>query len=306
MADDIRAPGRWLAAVLAGGLLSVSLLVPAILSAQEERTVIVVDAEVRAVGEEYHGGYLQVYADGELCGELSFTDPAARTPGSGAEFELGLDGQPEACGRDGARITFFDGNGVGLGSGTEFTLQPGATVAIDWIRVGRVRIEPVPSSDGRTLLTVDPELRTGVAQRNSPYLDVYADRELCGRFNFVEAEEVLPDESAAFELGTGEQPEACGRDGAVISLINALGTSLSAVYRLDIGWQIPVQNFTIPPPHTGDDAPPAPGAPEAGSGLAPGPGDSGSQVAGMVAALIILVAAVGLALGARRSRTRPD
>ncbi len=282
---------RFTTLVALGAALTLALLFSATAKAQEERTVIVVDEEVRAVGEQYHGGHLNVQVDGVRCGRWSMGE-ANRLPEGGSEFELGLDDQPEECRREGGTIRFLDGNFTGLSN--NLTLERGATLTLGWLQAGAIRIEPEPTPDGRTLLTVDPELRNGVAARTSPYLDVYVDRELCGRFNFVEPEEVLPDDSAAFELGPEGQPAACGRSGAVISLVNSLGTPLSATYRLDVGWQIPVQNFTIAPPHTGGEGAPVPGAPDVGTGLAAGSDESGGRLAARIGAMVVLLAALAM------------
>jgi hypothetical protein len=290
MANNTRPIRRWYAAVIVAGLLCVALLVPAMTSAQEERTVIVVDAEVRVIGEQYHGGYIRVHVDGELCGEFSFTDPEARTPDGGAEFELARDDQPDECGREGARILLADGNGTVLSN--QLTLVRGTTLPLGWFQAGAIRFEPAPTSDGRTLLTLAPEQRDVGERFESARLEVYADGEYCGHLSFIEPDIELSDGGVALELARDDQPEACGRDGAVISLVNALGHRLAAVYRLDVGWQIPVQNFTIPPPHTGGGEP-APGAPDAGTGLATGPGEPAGR---LPATLALAVLAIGLSL----------
>lgn len=293
---------RFTTFVAPGAALAMALLFSSTVTAQEERTVIVVDEEVRAVAEQYHGGHLNVQVDGVQCGRWSMGE-ANRLPEGGSEFELGLDDQPEECRREGGTIRFLDGNFTGLSN--NLTLQRGATLTLGWLQAGAIRIEPEPTPDGRTLLTVDPELRNGVAARTSPYLDVYADRELCGRFNFVEADEVLSGETAAFELARDDQPEACGRDGAVISLVNAHGQHLSAAYRLDVGWQIPIQNFTIPPPHTGGNGEPAPGAPEVGTGFAADSGGgTGTSLAARVGAMVVLLAVLALLVRIRRPGSR--
>jgi hypothetical protein len=225
--------------------------------AQEGRAEVAVNSELREIGERYFGGHLQVYADGQLCGKLSFATPA---PDGGAEFALGGEGQPAECSRAGATISFFDGNFVGLRN--RYTLEPGERIEIDWFQVGAVRegTDDGPTPDGRTLLTVDPEMsQSGIERYGS--LGVFADDERCGALEFTPGVTV-------FELGTEGQPAACGRDGAIISLVMTNGVRLSHVYRLTVGHAIPFQNFTIPPPGSGEPEPvdPAPGAPDTGTG----------------------------------------
>ena len=260
--------------------------------AQEPYATVAVSPELREIGADYFGGYIQVYADGKLCGELSFTDMAQRTPDGGAEFELGVADQPPDCSRTGAAISFFDGNFVGLGN--RYTLSPGTRIEVAWFQVGAVRagLDSGPSVDGRTYVTIDPGLREGGAERLG-YLDVYADKELCGRFSLTDAAAFTPSGGAEFELGKPGQPAACGRDGAIISLVDSNGTRLSAVYRLTSGQRIAIQNFTIPPPHTGEqggDA--APGAPSAGTGLAANAPRSTAQTALAITSVLLLVGAL--------------
>lgn len=285
----------WLVASIA--LISVLAVQTEVMPAhaQEERTVIAVDAELGAIGEKYFGGYLQVYADGQLCGELSFTDPAQRTPDAGAALAVARADQPAACGRSGAAITFFDGRGVALSN--RYSLEPGSILVIDWLTVGaREGLAESPTADGRTLLTVDVQLRGETVTS----LDVYADGEACGRFSFAESSAV--DGGAAFELARGDQPAACGREGAIITLVGENGVQLAAIYRLRLGYNIPIQNFTIPPPHTGGGGAPTPAAPEVGSGLATESGGSPvSRVAG-VSMVAVLVAIAVYVLATRRRK----
>ena len=267
---------------------AISASVATTAGAQGTPATVAVSSEVREVGEKYFGGYLQVYADGQLCGELSFSDPARRTPDGGAEFELGGAGQPAACTRSGATISFFDGNFVALGN--RYTLAPGARIEISWLRIGQPRqgLDEGPSADGRTYLTIDPLLREGGAERLG-YLEVFADDEPCGSFSFTDTEQFTSSGGAEFELSAPGQSGACGRDGAIITLRYPSGIRLSAVYRLTTGQRIAIQNFTIPPPHTGDNGGTAPGAPEAGAGVVPDPSRSAPQTALAIGTLLLLV-----------------
>ncbi len=259
--------------------------------AQEPYATVGVSPELREIGADYFGGYIQVYADGKLCGELSFTDPAQRTPDGGAEFELGADGQPAACSRSGAEIKFWDGNFVPIAN--RLVLQPGTHSELSWFDTWprREDLDDGPSGDGRTYVTLDPELREGGAERLG-YLDVYADKELCGRFSFTDATAFTPGGGAEFELGQAGQPSACSRDGAIISLVRSNGTRLSAVYRLTPGQRIAIQNFTIPPPHTGNQGDAAPGAPAAGTGLAANAPRSTAETALAITSVLLLAGAM--------------
>jgi hypothetical protein len=267
--------------------------------AQESRTVIAVDAEIREIGEKYFGGLVQVYADHELCGEWSFTDPAQRTPGGGSEFELARDDQPAACGRPGATISFFDGYYVGLSN--SYPLELGTRIVVDWFLVGpREGLDEGPAADGRTFLTIDPLLRSDAV----PQLDVYAEGDLCGRFSFTDAAQLTPGGGAEFELARDDQARACGREGAIITLVGPNGVRLSAVYRLVLGSRIAIHNFTFPPPHTGGSDAPDPGAPAAGSGLVPGADDSAGRAA-VGAVSVVLLAGAALYVITKRRRGAP-
>jgi hypothetical protein len=288
--------------IIVGSFVTTAILGAAIsVGAQEPATTIYVDSALREIGEEYLGGYLQVYADGQLCGELSFNEPSQRTPDGGAEFALGAEEQPAACSRAGATLSLFDGNLVGLSN--RYALAPNMRIQLSWFEYGATRsgLDEGPSADGRTYLTLDPELRAGGGSLD--YLDVYADGEACGRFSFREATVSTLGGGAEFELGSAGQPEACGRDGAIITLTYPNGIRLSAVYRLTVGQRIAIQNFTIPPPHTGDAGGVAPGAPEAGVGLAASSPRSAMQTAFGVATAL-LFAGVVLYVVSRRNATR--
>lgn len=285
-----------------GAALAMALLISTTATAQEERTVIVVDEEVRAVAEQYHGGHLDVQVDGVQCGRWSMGE-ANRLPGGGSEFELGRDDQPEECRREGGTIRFLDGNFTGLRN--NFTLERGATLTLGWLQAGAIRFEPEPTTDGRTLLTLSHDLRESGERRQGGQLSVYADGEYCGPLSFLTPDVEFPDGGIGLELARDDQPAACGRDGAVISLVNGLGHQLSATYRLDVGWQIPVQNFTIPPPHTGGNGEPAPGAPDVGTGFAADSGGgTGTSLAATVGAMVVLLAVLALFVRVLRPGSR--
>ena len=281
---------------------ALALVATGLVTGQESTTVVAVGPEVRAIGERYFGGSLQIVADGQFCGELSFTDPAQRTTGGGAQFELGSEGQPEECERQGAELKFWSGNFVALAN--RYTVEPGARIELAWLYAWPLRdgLDEGPASDGRTYLTVDGELRAARGDLDS--LDVFADEQFCGNLSLTEAAALTPGGGVEFELGADGQLPACGKEGAVISLRYPRGIRLSAVYRLALGQRIGIHNFSIPPPHTGDGSgEAAPGAPAAGAGLATESSRASLQSAVGVATFLLL-AGVVLYVVSRRSTSR--
>ena len=78
---------------------------------------------------------------------------------------------------------------------------------------------------------------------------VYADGRLCGELSYTNATQITPDGGAEMLLGTPDQPESCGRDGALVSLVRADGVQLAETNTLEVGERILLRNFNIPAPH---------------------------------------------------------
>lgn len=94
---------------------------------------------------------LTIFADREECGVLSLVDPAARDAAGDAVFELGPAGQPAACSKEGATLSFVDGNGLVLYE--KLKLVPGA-------RLELINLAPEPPGTGGT--PVAPAAGTGL------------------------------------------------------------------------------------------------------------------------------------------------
>ncbi len=87
------------------------------LAQQEPRTVIAVPTapvDYRPSANKVSAGFLDIYANGELCGRLSFSDPVTGAEDGGREFVIGERGQPASCSTEGATLTFQNGNGTPL------------------------------------------------------------------------------------------------------------------------------------------------------------------------------------------------
>jgi len=98
-----------------------------------------------------HFKQLTVFADGEKCTLISLTDSSSRT-NNGKLISIGLPNQPAACKRNGAKLTFLDGNGIELAS--EFTLQAGAALQL-------TNFGPKPISSGADTSVRPPQTGSG-------------------------------------------------------------------------------------------------------------------------------------------------
>ena len=97
--------------------------------------------ELRQLGIDHNGEYVDVYANGSLCGRFSFTDPKQQTVNGEAEFALAQESQPPACGTDGATITLIDGRGLQLVE--TYTLKLGTRIEIVHLSIPPV-VDPGP------------------------------------------------------------------------------------------------------------------------------------------------------------------
>jgi hypothetical protein len=70
-------------------------------------------------------GRLSVFADGTLCLEAELTSEQVLDEAGNARIRVGADGQPAACRREGARLTFRRGDGAALVESR--SLIPGVT-----------------------------------------------------------------------------------------------------------------------------------------------------------------------------------
>ena len=102
-----------------------------------------------------------MYANGALCGRLSFSDVRQQTADGGARLELGKAEQPAACRTDGAAVTLIDGRGFPIVDSTppvtyppavkKYTLKPGST-----IEIVDLSIPPATSGDAEPTATPAP------------------------------------------------------------------------------------------------------------------------------------------------------
>ena len=104
-------------------------------------------------------------------------------------------------------------------------------------------------------------------------------------------------------LAEAAQPASCAEEGAALTLYTSSGVRLSAVYRLDVGNAITVQNFTVPPPGSGDTGTTVPEAPDTGSGVLDAPsGGTSNALLGLATVAVLLGVLGGIVLGAARRR----
>lgn len=109
---------------------------------------------------------LRVWADDQLCGTWSLTDPASRDPNNDAFFVLGRQSQPSACATPGARIC-MDRQAIGQTAAfvlnRKFILERGKNMFIEGVgpdtphdprtcvASSQVRVDPLPPSVGTGL-----------------------------------------------------------------------------------------------------------------------------------------------------------
>ena len=215
---------------------------------------------------------LTVYADGERCTSVDLA-----TAQGDAVLPLGLEGQPDACSRDEAVVTFIDGDGRQLNAtmelqlGTREALSSFATAAptFDIVVPANVGAEPVPNLNGDTI-------RASI----SP-LTAYVDGVECLTFDISDPVEVV------VSFGIYPQPPACFNDGGIVTLKNAQGFWLSTWFTLERSSEVILDNLAPIPPcepctppgpaeATATPAPPGP-TPTASTGTRPiTPPDTGS------------------------------
>jgi hypothetical protein len=214
-------------------------------------------------------GTLTAFADGERCTSLDLIG------GTGDEvLELGLPGQPDACSRNGAAVTFWDSRGRTLNESMTLVLGTQKQLAsfsippptFDVVVPATAGAEPLPNLNGRML-------RTAI----SP-LTAYVDGEECLTFDISEPEEVIA------SLGQqGQSPPCFADEGSIVTFRNAQGQWLNAWFTFERGTQVTLSNFAPTPPCSPGSCPtPGPSqTPTASTGASPGsstitPPDTGS------------------------------
>jgi hypothetical protein len=132
------------------------------------------------------------------------------------------------------------------------------------------------------------------------HLDIYVDGERCGRLDLTDEAHRDDVGDARIDLASADAA-ACTREGADVVLVDGNGLTLHEKFVLRPGEEIVVTNLAPEPPHA-DEQPPAPGAPAAGTGLAP---QHGKSLPGtlLVAVGAVLMAAGAAALLVRNRRT---
>jgi hypothetical protein len=237
---------------LAGGWLAVTSTVAA-----QEPAVITVTAEARQRGIEEAFGFVDIYADGQLCGRLSFSNPDRPTPDGGAEFELSGPGQASTCSVFGAEISFSNGRGVPLLQ--TFRHDIGARLVL-------TSFETAPPSVVTDAVVVVRADRLG-SLRHMPegVIEILANGQLCGLLAAEDSQQRAADGGQEFRLGQVDQPDPCRTNGSRISLRRADGVQLRLYFTLSQGARFEITDFGPPPPATG--APGAPEPPASGLGL---------------------------------------
>jgi len=87
-------------------------------------------------------GTLAIYANGQLCTQVTLTDARARNSQGNIVVVIGTGAQPAACKAEGSRIQFVDRNGRELY--VEMVLRQGATATLS-------NFAPKPANTGLTL-----------------------------------------------------------------------------------------------------------------------------------------------------------
>lgn len=118
---------------------------------------------------------------------------------------------------------------------------------------------------------------------------VLADGERCGVLSLVASEARDAEGNARFELGRGERPAACAREGALITFVNSFFHNPPATLHEKFEWfpgePIVLDIFAPEAPATG---PATPGAPAAGASVVAQPARSTPQTALAIGTLLLL------------------
>jgi hypothetical protein len=251
-------------------------------------------------------GRVDVLADGELCGSI---DLSVRPPGDLPDYRLALGaaGQPEACSRKGAELTFTDARGYVLFDNRVLG-DESATEGV--ITLSSLAAAPTRSSDdNRTMVMMPYDIVDRAPNAPSSLetigemlgsLDVYANGELCGALPLTDPGRRDQWGNASFELGTAAQPTACGTPGATLSFAAGPARPFHFTQTLRPGKVHVVSNIALGPTGTGagPTTVPAPGPPAAGTGQRPGATNANMRFA--LVALAAAVASGGLLLARRR------
>jgi len=237
--------------------------------------------------------HFAVFADGQECGRFSLVDPALRDDEDNAVYALAQADQHPYCATPKALVTLIDRNGFTLDE--KWTIEPGSTVVVD-------NFAPEPAHGAATSILIPVFMtRSPDTAARFGHFTVFADGQVCGIISLTQPELVDQQGNLLFLLGTGEQPEACGREGALIYFKDRNGTVLLTTLALEPGKTHLFRNFAPPPPV--DPGPPGP--PDAGTGIADADGGVASRDL-RTTGLVLLAAALAMRLGMVCSRRWAD
>lgn len=202
-------------------------------------------------------GHVNVFSDGELCA-VAVVDPA----GDGdLVVGLGGDAQPPSCSKEGALVIWQTDLLPGEAMAQRFRYQAGATMTVTSLAPLIPEASPPPGTQAATIVIPGALVTSPIPDRGGPTwarfvgaVEILADGELC-----ITADILLQDETDfPVAIGGPYQPEACSRDGALISFRADRGSQpdidLDTRFTLTPGATYVLDSFAPLPPQLGSPA----------------------------------------------------
>ncbi|MGK2966535.1 MAG: hypothetical protein ACSLFM_13170 [Tepidiformaceae bacterium] len=236
----------------------------------------------------HSGGFLDVLADGQECGEIRFDERAAPPDDEGNQI-LALDRTTvdPACATAGSTVTFVTGEGRVLAA--RLTVQPGSDLILD-------SLDPemaVPG--GPTWFAVPRGMLEFAPIANVASLSIRAGAVTCGSLSLVSPVQFDSYGDPMLPL-TGE----CARTGTRLTVIDDKGRQMFRHPVVITGGRVMLAGLGPEAPSTGSPAS-TPGAPAAGNGTVAEPGEAGTDTVALatLGALLVLAGVGGLAVARR-------